>query len=70
MLKLMDEAKRLSPGYLYPIIKLVHETLLKINELFILNAKSLGLDNRTFLKATGSSQERTLTLTPELYQIL
>ncbi|MEC7278135.1 MAG: hypothetical protein VXV96_17570 [Bdellovibrionota bacterium] len=66
----MDEAKRLSPGYLYPIIKLVHETLLKINELFILNAKSLGPDNRTFLKATGSSQERTLTLTPELYQIL
>ena len=70
MLELLSEVKRLSPGYLYPIIKLVHETLLKTNELFILSSKSLKPDHKILLKGTGSSQERTLAITPELYQTL
>ena len=66
-----SRGKAYSPGYLYPIIKLLTETAIKPNELVDLNWTQVDLEKRQihFLR-TDSSQERALEISAELASLL
>ena len=68
---LLSKIKGYSPGYLYPIIKLIAETAAKNKEIIELTWKDVDLVKGTiFFKESKGGKERTLQISEELVEML
>ena len=68
--ELLVKSKAFSPGYLYPIIKILVETAVKPNEIVDLNWKQIDLEAKeVFFPKTDCAQERRVKISDELASI-
>lgn len=69
--ELLETIKKYSPGYLYPIIKLISETAGKNKEIVELMWKDVNFEKGTiFFKESKAGKERVINISDELVSLL
>ncbi len=68
--ELLEQAKKLSPGHLYPIIFTAYETGMHPNELYNLKWKHIDFKKKTIHIQDTHTRPRVIDLSDELYEII